>query len=109
MSALESQELHQASLILLDINMPQMDGVEILRKFAELSIQAPIALLSGEKGLFIKNTAALAELHGLTIISSLEKPLSATKLKELYSQLQSQNTSTKSQHALQNYSKDENL
>ncbi|MCG9768946.1 EAL domain-containing response regulator [Pseudoalteromonas sp. CO348] len=107
LSALESQELHQASLILLDINMPQMDGVEILRKFAELSIQAPIALLSGEKGLFIKNTAALAELHGLTIISSLEKPLSATKLKELYSQLQSQNTSTKSQHALQNYSKDE--
>ncbi|TMN40298.1 EAL domain-containing response regulator [Pseudoalteromonas sp. S2755] len=106
-SALESQELHQASLILLDINMPQMDGVEILRKFAELNIQAPIALLSGEKDLFIRNTAALAELHGLNIISSLEKPLSVAKLRELYSQLQSRGTPARSQHALQNYSKDE--
>ncbi|MEJ6473216.1 EAL domain-containing response regulator [Pseudoalteromonas piscicida] len=105
--ALESDKLHHASLILLDINMPEIDGVEMLRTFAELNIQAPIALLSGEKGLFIKNTAALAELHGLTIISSLEKPLSAVKLKELYLQLESNKTNIKTKHALQNYSKEE--
>lgn len=72
--ALLSQELKNAAIILLDINMPNIDGVEMLRKFAELKVQAPIALLSGESNLLVRNTATLAQLHGLSIISCLDKP-----------------------------------
>lgn len=85
--ALESKEIHQASLILLDINMPSIDGVEMLRKLGELDIKQPLALISGENTLFLKNAASLAQLHGLHIISYIEKPLSAGKLAELYKAL----------------------
>lgn len=87
--ALLSQELKNAAIILLDINMPNIDGVEMLRKFAELKVQAPIALLSGESNLLVRNTATLAQLHGLSIISCLDKPLSASKLNELLRMLDS--------------------
>ncbi|MFY8282750.1 EAL domain-containing response regulator [Pseudoalteromonas sp. SSMSWG5] len=85
--ALSSPEIHQASLILLDMNMPSIDGVEMLRKLSELNLQQPLALLSGENSLFLKNAASLASLHGLNIISCIEKPLSVSKLAELYKAL----------------------
>ncbi|NUZ09969.1 EAL domain-containing response regulator [Pseudoalteromonas sp. McH1-7] len=105
--ALQSNQLSKAALILLDINMPEIEGVEMLRNFAELNIKAPIALLSGEKDIFIKNTAALAELHGLTIISSVEKPLSATKLQELYNLLSASKTNESNSGTQLIYSKEE--
>ena len=52
--ALASTEIHHASLILLDINMPSIDGVEMIRKLDELQVKTPIALLSGQDSLLLK-------------------------------------------------------
>ena len=107
--ALESELIHNASLILLDMNMPSIDGVEMLRKLGELEVKQPLALLSGENSLFLKNAAALAGLHGLTIVSSIEKPLSATKLAELYQGLLESKQCSEVAHNQNSYSEQEIL
>ena len=82
--ALSSPEIHQASLILLDMNMPSIDGVEMLRKLSELNLQQPLALLSGENSLFFLKMPLHSPPCSLNIISCIEKPLSVSKLAELY-------------------------
>ncbi|WP_209328329.1 EAL domain-containing protein [Pseudoalteromonas sp. PA2MD11] len=105
--ALSSQKLHKASLILLDMNMPSIDGVEMLRKLSELDVRQPLALLSGENSLFLKNAASLASLHGLNIISCIEKPLSVSKLADLYKKLYQFNETPPSQKKGVTYSNEE--
>ncbi|MAD88476.1 MAG: diguanylate cyclase [Pseudoalteromonas sp.] len=107
--ALESDEIHMASLILLDMNMPSIDGVEMFRKLGELNITQPLALLSGENSLFLKNAASLAQMHGLTIIDSIEKPLSASKLTSLYKILCETSRAQKQDNQTNQYSNEEIL
>ena len=107
--ALESDEIHLASLILLDMNMPSIDGVEMFRKLGELNITQPLALLSGENSLFLKNAASLAQMHGLTILDSIEKPLSASKLSSLYKTLSETSRAQKQDNQTSQYSNEEIL
>ena len=107
--ALESDEIHMASLILLDMNMPSIDGVEMFRKLGELNITQPLALLSGENSLFLKNAASLAQMHGLTILDSIEKPLSASKLTSLYKSLCETSRARKQDNQTNQYSNEEIL
>lgn len=109
LKALQSDEIHMASLILLDMNMPSIDGVEMFRKLGELNITQPIALLSGENSLFLKNAASLAQMHGLKILDSIEKPLSASKLSSLYKTLCESNSEHKQFNQTNQYSTEEIL
>jgi EAL domain-containing protein (putative c-di-GMP-specific phosphodiesterase class I) len=70
-------------VIVLDLNMPDMDGVEVLRRCAEWGCEARFILMSGfdRKVLDAANQLALA--HKLTVVGILEKPVRAADLQEL--------------------------
>lgn len=72
----------EPSVVVLDLQMPGMDGIEILRLLAGESHKANILISSGADRRVLKTAADLASSHGLTVVSTLQKPL---VLKELES------------------------
>lgn len=44
--ALEQYQAHQPELVLLDVNMPQMDGIETLRRLKEIAPASLVVMLT---------------------------------------------------------------
>jgi EAL domain-containing protein (putative c-di-GMP-specific phosphodiesterase class I) len=71
------------SLILLDLVMPGMDGIEILRLLGERNCRAHIILMSGINIRVIETAKKLAQSLGLTVVGHLQKPFAIGKLQDL--------------------------
>jgi EAL domain-containing protein (putative c-di-GMP-specific phosphodiesterase class I)/CheY-like chemotaxis protein len=72
------------TLILLDLMMPQTDGIEVLRLLSHEGCKVPIVLMSGVGNRILETAEQLAQSLGLTIIGHLNKPF---RLKELQNML----------------------
>ncbi|MGI9464492.1 MAG: response regulator [Aestuariivirgaceae bacterium] len=69
------QNLDQTDFIILDLNMPDLDGIELLNKLKELSFSGSIAVVSGETPVVINMAASLARQYGLNVIDARKKPV----------------------------------
>ncbi len=76
------------TLLLLDLNLPGYDGIEVLRLLAEEKCTAAIALSSGVDRRTLLATGRLGESYGLRIVATMEKPV---ELETLEKMLRSQN------------------
>ena len=74
------------NLILLDLVMPDMDGVELLRLLAQQKCQAGIILISGTGKRIIESAGQLAQGLGLTIVGNLQKPFRIAELEKVLDQ-----------------------
>lgn len=63
------------TLILLDLMMPGMDGIEVLRLLGERHVQARILLMSGMNKRVLETAEKLAQSLGLQVIGHLHKPV----------------------------------
>jgi EAL domain-containing protein (putative c-di-GMP-specific phosphodiesterase class I)/FixJ family two-component response regulator len=75
----------ETSLILLDLVMPEMDGIEILRSLGERNCRARIVLMSGINIRVIETAKKLAQSLGLSVVGHLQKPFPISQLQELMS------------------------
>ncbi|MGA8742141.1 MAG: EAL domain-containing response regulator, partial [Terracidiphilus sp.] len=71
------------SLILLDLVMPEMDGIEILRLLGERNCKARIVLMSGINIRVIETAKKLAQSLGLSVVGHLQKPFPIGQLQDL--------------------------
>ncbi|HWT64719.1 MAG TPA: EAL domain-containing response regulator [Terracidiphilus sp.] len=77
------------SLILLDLMMPGMDGIEVLRLLGEHQIRARILLMSGMDRRVLETAEKLALSLGLNVIGHLQKPVPLDQLKTMLEALAS--------------------
>ncbi|RZT08416.1 Response regulator receiver domain-containing protein [Duganella sp. CF402] len=81
--ALIELRLRPPQLVICDLSMPVMDGIDFLRLAAAQQYQGGVALLSGVDGAVLKTAARLAEAQGLAILDACAKPMSIDTLAAL--------------------------
>lgn len=67
-------------VVLLDLNMPDSDGVEFMNFLIDAENQIPIVIVSGAHASIQRGASQLAIANGLNVIGIIEKPLTLAKL-----------------------------
>ena len=70
-------------LILCDLNMPNIDGVLVLRELGSRNYSGALIIVSSEKQAVIESVHAMARLAGVRMLGALKKPLNASMLQKL--------------------------
>jgi EAL domain-containing protein (putative c-di-GMP-specific phosphodiesterase class I)/FixJ family two-component response regulator len=73
----------RVSLLLCDLQMPVMDGIEVVRRLGQMSYRGALVLVSGEDTRTLLVAEKLAKAHGLNVLGVLHKPVKPEQLKML--------------------------
>ena len=74
-------------MVALDLGMPGMDGVELLRFLADQHYRSPVLIVSGFDRRVLESAFRLGEALGLTMAGPLEKPVRLEDLEALLREL----------------------
>jgi len=78
-----SEQDESMDVIICDLNMPNMDGVEFTRRLAERNFEGALIIISGEDIRILKTVEKLAIEHELHVLGTMEKPVTQAKLSEM--------------------------
>ncbi len=73
-------------LVLLDLNMPDADGLEVLRELAARRCSAQIRVLSGHDPRILRSAEQIGRDIGLRMGEPLSKPISVSLLREVFAE-----------------------
>lgn len=78
---------NRPQMVALDLGMPGMDGVELLRFLAEQDFEAPVLIISGFDRRVLESAFRYGEALGLQMVGPLEKPARLEQLEEILNRL----------------------
>ena len=76
-------------MVALDLGMPGMDGIELLRFLAAEEYRSPVLIISGFDRRVLESAFRLGEALGLTMVGPLEKPVRLEDLEAVLTELKS--------------------
>ena len=79
-------DFETGSVMVLDLHMPEMDGIEVMRRLAQMSNTPALILISGHDAGVLRSAEKLCRAHGLEVIGSFRKPMSLDTLLQLFEQ-----------------------
>ena len=74
-------------MVALDLGMPGMDGVELIRFLAEQDYKAPVLIVSGFDRRVLESAFRLGEALGLNMAGPVEKPVRLEELEAMLCEL----------------------
>lgn len=78
---------NRPNMVALDLGMPGMDGVELLRFLAEQGYRSPVLIISGFDRRVLESAFRLGQALGLSMAGPLEKPVRLDELEALLNAL----------------------
>lgn len=73
----------EIDIVVLDLFMPNIDGIELLRFLSDKNSQASILLMSGKDKSVLRSAQELALERNLTVLGALKKPFSVIALENM--------------------------
>jgi EAL domain-containing protein (putative c-di-GMP-specific phosphodiesterase class I)/FixJ family two-component response regulator len=70
-------------ILITDLEMPDMDGVELIRHIAEKHLVSALIVVSGRETNILSTVETMAQEHGLLVLGIAQKPLSFDNLANL--------------------------
>lgn len=92
----ENKSFADGAMMLLDLKMPVMDGIEVMRRLVETGNSLPLILMSGYDTGVLHSAKQLAKASSLDIIATLPKPIDFSAFKNIIKQY----TKSEKQHGL---------
>lgn len=80
------QEGAVPDVVICDIDMPGMDGVEFVTRVAEGNLACSVVIASGLESNVLRAVEAIGQGHGLHVLAALPKPITARRLGEVLGQ-----------------------
>lgn len=74
-------------MVAIDLGMPGMDGVELIRFLADQDYRGPVLIVSGFDRRVLESAFRLGEALGLNMVGPVEKPVRFEVLEELLGKL----------------------
>jgi CheY-like chemotaxis protein len=74
-------------MVVLDLGMPGMDGVELLRFLADQNYRSSVLIVSGFDRRVLESAFRLGEALGLNMVGPLEKPVRFEELETILARL----------------------
>jgi DNA-binding response OmpR family regulator len=74
-------------MVALDLGMPGMDGVELLRFLADEGFEEPVLIISGFDRRVLESAFRLGTALGLQMVGPIEKPARLEELEEILNRL----------------------
>ena len=78
---------NRPNMVALDLGMPGMDGIELLRFLAGQDFRSPVLIVSGFDRRVLESAFRLGEALGLAMAGPLEKPVRLEQLENLLNEL----------------------
>ena len=79
----EIQCFEGSNILILDLQMPKIDGIEVIRHLAKMQNCPELILMSGQDSAVLSAAENLAVAHGLVVRGTLEKPLSIALIRSM--------------------------
>ncbi|MEO8306044.1 MAG: EAL domain-containing response regulator [Betaproteobacteria bacterium] len=75
-----SRDGERVDIVISDLQMPDVDGMELVRRIGERSLPVSVILASALDGVLLASAATMTQAYGVRIIGTIEKPLTREKL-----------------------------
>ena len=79
----EFSQFETNSILILDLCLPEMDGIEVMIQLKQMVNPPPIILVSGFDADILRAAEQLGKKQKLNILSSIRKPVKSEELQEL--------------------------
>lgn len=95
LKALDKENIQKIDIVICDLNMPEMDGMEFLRHLGEEQQQVSIIITSSLERSLIDSVGKMVNMHDIQLLGKIEKPVTRSTLESLLSKYLNQKIARK--------------
>ncbi|MFC7292094.1 EAL domain-containing protein [Hirschia litorea] len=77
------RSIHQIDIIFCDLNMPNMDGITLIRELGKLNYHGSLVIVSSEDLDILETVTRLAKIQKINVLGTIKKPITAETLNKV--------------------------